>query len=162
MQCSLTRRHALSSRNPSQEHCWLHCLHLLLLLLLLLHHANLLLLLFLSLIQSARRDGGMHTALCRNNPPSVTVFQQACVDTFDASIVSKFNGCVTGVTTVRTLLPPIRERGFATLLLNTTHAVTKPRACRQFQVGTGSSAHFRGQDSNMMTKLGTKLVQAIQ
>ena len=44
----------------------------------------------------------------------------------------------------------------------TIHAVTKPRACRQYQVGTGSSAHFRGQDSNMMTKLGTKLVQAIQ
>lgn len=41
----------------------------------------------------------------------VSVFQQAGVDTFDASIVSKFNGCVTGVTTVRTLLPPIRDRG---------------------------------------------------
>lgn len=60
------------------------------------------------------RNGDMHThhlqrhTLLRHR---VSVFQQAGVDTFDASIVSKFNGCVTGVTTVRTLLPPIRDRG---------------------------------------------------
>jgi hypothetical protein len=60
------------------------------------------------------------------------------IHTFKASIVSKFNGCVTGVTLVRTCLPPTRDRGMATCL-NTMPSWSQTNAlflCAKEVVGT--------------------------
>ena len=66
----------------------------------------------------------------------------------EALSVSKFNGCVMGVTLVRTLLPPIRNRGIATRL-NTMSSWSQANALFQSAEEVVFTVHFRGQDSKM-------------